>query len=254
MRSPAPSSVMSANTKYSRAGDWRGVASIVMWHLAGRHDTRESGRPSGEGVAVGLYAHAQPGPNRGAPFVAIYEFDGYRPVIHPSAFVHPQHAATANVIIGRDVYVGPGAAIRADWGEILIGDGCNVQESCVIHVFPGATVTLHDAAHVGHGAIIHGATTGRNTLIGMTAVVMDRAIVGDECIVGALALVPADMVIADRKVVVGNPARVVKDVSDEMLAWKTHGPRLYQRLRADMRETGGEWEPLREVPADRPRQ
>lgn len=186
--------------------------------------------------------------------MAIYEFDGYRPVVHESAFVHPHAAVTGNVVIGRDVYVGPGAAIRADWGEILIADGCNVQECCVIHVFPGATVTLAESAHLGHGAIVHGANIGRNTLVGMNAVVMDRARVGAECVVGALTFIPAEMTIPDRKVVVGNPARVVKDVSDEMIAWKTDGTRLYQELPADMRATWRECEPLREVPPDRPRQ
>jgi carbonic anhydrase/acetyltransferase-like protein (isoleucine patch superfamily) len=225
-----------------------------MRHLAWLFRERESARASGGVGAARLYAHARPGLNRGAPFVAIYEFDGYRPVVHESAFVHPLAAVTGNVVIGRDVYVGPGAAIRGDWGEILIGDGCNVQESCVIHVFPGATVTLHESAHMGHGAIVHGATIGRNTLIGMSAVVMDRAVVGAECIVGALSFVAADAVIPDRKVVVGNPARVVKDVSDEMIAWKTQGTQLYQRLPADMRATWRECEPLREVPADRPKQ
>jgi phenylacetic acid degradation protein len=174
--------------------------------------------------------------------------------VHESAFVHPLAAVTGNVVIGRDVYVGPGAAIRADWGEINIEDGCNVQESCTIHVFPGATVTLHASAHIGHGAIIHGATIGRNTLVGMNAVVMDSARVGAECIIGALTFVPAEMEIPDRKVVVGNPARVVKDVTDEMLRWKTEGTRLYQQLPAEMRNSWKECEPLREVPADRPRQ
>ena len=186
--------------------------------------------------------------------MAIYEFDGYRPVVHESAFVHPLAAVTGNVVIGRDVYVGPGAAIRADWGEILIADGCNVQECCVIHVFPGATVTLDESAHIGHGAVIHGANIGRNTLVGMSSVVMDRARIETECVIGAMSFVRADMVVADRKVVVGNPARVVKDVTDEMLAWKTEGTRLYQRLPADMRATWRECEPLREAPADRPRQ
>jgi carbonic anhydrase/acetyltransferase-like protein (isoleucine patch superfamily) len=186
--------------------------------------------------------------------VAIYEFDGYRPVVHESAFIHPQAAVTGNVVIGRDVYVGPGAAIRADWGEILIADGCNVQESCVIHVFPGATVMLEATAHIGHGAIIHGATIGRNTLVGMNAVVMDRARVGAECVVGALSFITADTQIPDRKVVVGNPARIVKDVTDEMLAWKTQGTALYQRLPSDMRASWRECEPLREVPAGRRRQ
>ena len=186
--------------------------------------------------------------------MAIYEFDGYRPVVHESAFIHPLAAVTGNVVIGRAVYVGPGAAIRGDWGEIRIGDGCNVQENCVIHVFPGASMQLDESAHIGHGAIIHGATIGRNTLVGMNAVVMDRARVGIECVIGALTFVPADMQIPDRKVAVGNPARVIKDVTEEMVAWKTEGTRLYQRLPADMRATWRECEPLREVPHDRPRQ
>ena len=179
----------------------------------------------------------------------IYEFEGFVPVVHESAFVHPQAAVTGNVIIGRDVYVGPGAAIRGDWGGVVIEDGCNVQEGCVIHMFPGVTVHLEESAHIGHGAVIHGARIGRNALVGMNAVVMDNAVVGAGCIVGALTFVPAEMQIPDRKVVVGNPARIVKDVSDEMLAWKTEGTKLYQRLPGQLQETLKPCEPLREVPA-----
>ena len=124
----------------------------------------------------------------------------------------------------------------------------------MIHVFPGATVTLHESAHLGHGAIIHGATIGRNSLVGMNAVVMDSARVGAECVIGALSFVPAEMEIPDRKVVVGNPARVVKDVTDEMLAWKTDGTRLYQQLPGDMRASWRECEPLRAVPGGRQKQ
>jgi carbonic anhydrase/acetyltransferase-like protein (isoleucine patch superfamily) len=133
---------------------------------------------------------------------------------------------TGNVIIGRDCYIGPGAALRGDWGGIVIEDGCNVQENCTIHMFPGVTVLLEAGAHIGHGAIIHGARVGRNALVGMNAVVMDNAVVGAGSIVGALTFVPEGFRIPDRKVVVGNPARIVKDVSDEMLKWKTEGPRL----------------------------
>jgi carbonic anhydrase/acetyltransferase-like protein (isoleucine patch superfamily) len=176
----------------------------------------------------------------------IYEFEGIVPVVHESAFVHPQAAVTGNVLIGRDVYVGPGAAIRGDWGGIVIEDGCNVQESCTIHVFPGATVVLEAAAHVGHGAVIHGARLGRNVLIGMNAVVMDHAEVGAGSIVGALCFVPSGMKIPERKVVVGNPARAVKDVSDEMLAWKTEGTRLYQGLPARLHAALHACAPLRE--------
>ena len=184
----------------------------------------------------------------------IYEFDGFIPVVHESAFVHPQAAVTGNVVIGRDVYVGPGAAIRGDWGGIIIEDGCNVQENCTIHMFPGVTVVLEPAAHIGHGAVVHGARICANALIGMNAVVMDRATVGAGSIVGALCFVPSEMEIPPRKVVVGNPAKIVKDVSDEMLAWKSDGTALYQQLPAAMRGTWKPSEPLRELPADRPAQ
>jgi len=181
----------------------------------------------------------------------IYEFNGYRPVIHETAFVHPQAAVTGNVVIGKDVYIGPGAAIRGDWGAIVIEDGCNVQENCTIHMFPGVTVYLRRGAHIGHGAIVHGAEIGENSLVGMNAVLMDNVSVGAECIIGALAFVPAGMIIPARKVVVGNPAKIVKDVSDEMIRWKTEGTALYQKLPAECFATLKECEPLREVPADR---
>ncbi|MDB4898828.1 MAG: paaY [Gemmatimonadetes bacterium] len=181
----------------------------------------------------------------------VFAFDGFLPVIHASAFIHPNATVTGNVVIGRDVYVGPGAAIRGDWGGIVIEDGCNVQESCTIHMFPGVTVVLERSAHIGHGAIVHGARIGENALIGMNAVIMDNAIVGAGCIVGALCFVPAGMEIPPRKVVVGNPAKVVKDVSDEMLAWKTEGTALYQALPARLHATLTPAEPLREMPPDR---
>lgn len=184
----------------------------------------------------------------------IFEFEGFRPVIHESAFIHPNATVTGNVVIGRDVYVGPGAAIRGDWGGIVIEDGCNIQENCTIHMFPGVTVVLEKSAHIGHGAVVHGARIGENALIGMNAVVMDNAVVGAECVVGALCFVPADMKIPPRKVVVGNPAKIVKDVSDEMIAWKTEGTKLYQSLPGQLRSSLVACEPLREVPAGRPAQ
>jgi phenylacetic acid degradation protein len=180
-----------------------------------------------------------------------YEFEGLRPVVHESAYVHPNATIVGNVIVGRDVYVGPSAAIRGDWGGIVIEDGCNVQETCVIHSFPGVTVRLEAGAHIGHGAVIHGAHIGRNVLVGMSAVIMDRATIGAGSIIGALTFVPADMQIPDLKVVVGNPARIVKDVSPEMLAWKTEGTRLYQELPGRLRAGLIPCEPLREVPPDR---
>ncbi len=184
--------------------------------------------------------------------IMIYEFGGFIPVIHESAFVHPQAAVTGNVTIGKDVYVGPGAALRGDWGGIEIADGCNVQENCTIHSFPGTTVVLEESAHIGHGAVIHGAHIGRNVLIGMNAVVMDNAVVGAGSIVGALTFVPAGMVIPERKVAVGAPCRIVRDVGDEMLQWKSEGTKLYQSLPALMRDGWRPCDPLRGVPPDRP--
>ena len=184
----------------------------------------------------------------------IYEFDGFTPVVHESAFVHPNAAVTGNVIIGRDVYVGPGAAIRGDWGAIVIEDGCNVQENCTIHMFPGVTVVLEAGAHIGHGAVVHGARIGANALVGMNAVVMDNAVIGAGSIVGALCFVPADMKVLPRKIVVGNPAKVVKDVTDAMLDWKSQGTALYQALPAAMRASWKECEPLRDVPPGRKEQ
>ncbi|MEQ1916780.1 MAG: transferase hexapeptide repeat family protein, partial [Gallionella sp.] len=176
------------------------------------------------------------------------------PVIHPSSFIHPQATVTGNVIIGKNVYVGPGAAIRGDWGQIIIKDGCNVQENCTIHMFPGTTVTLHEGAHIGHGAIIHGATVGKNALVGMNAVLMDDVLIGDECIVGALSFVPARTEFVARQVIVGNPAKAVKEVSDAMIAWKTKGTALYQQLPADCYATLKPCEPLTEIEPNRPTQ
>ena len=183
-----------------------------------------------------------------------YSFKGFIPVVDPSSFVHPLAAVTGNVIIGKNVYVGPGAAIRGDWGEIIIEDGCNVQENCTIHMFPGESITLKEGAHIGHGAIVHGANIGRNVLVGMNSVLMDGAEIGDESIIGAMTFVPAKTVIPSRSLVVGNPGKVIKQVSDEMIAWKTKGTSLYQMLPKDCHESMQECQPLSELPENRPNQ
>jgi phenylacetic acid degradation protein len=175
-----------------------------------------------------------------------YSFKNFIPVVHPSAFVHPQAAVTGNVVIGKNVYIGPGAALRGDWGGIIIEDGCNVQENCTIHMFPGIVVRLKTGAHIGHGAIIHGAQIGVNCLIGMNSVIMDNVELGDECIVGALTFIKADQKIPSRSLVAGNPAKIIKQVSDEMIAWKTSGTALYQSLPEEMKAHWLPCEPLHE--------
>ena len=178
----------------------------------------------------------------------IYEFQGFIPVVHESSFVHPLASVTGNVIIGKNCYIGPGAAIRGDWGQIILEDGVNVQENCTVHMFPGKSITLKESVHIGHGTIIHGASLGKNCLIGMNTVIMDDVEIGDECIVGAMSFVKAETIIPKRSLVLGNPAKIIKQVSDEMIAWKTKGTQLYQQLPAHCHENLKEVEPLREVP------
>lgn len=186
--------------------------------------------------------------------MSTYAFKGFKPVVKESSFIHPKASVIGNVIIGENVYVGPGAAIRGDWGQVVIEDGCNVQENCTIHMFPGTTVTLKEGAHIGHGAIIHGGTIGKNVLVGMNSVVMDDVVIEDECIIGALCFVPGKMHIPKRSLVVGNPAKIIKQVSDDMIAWKTKGTTLYQALPGECHESLQECEPLREIEDDRPKQ
>ena len=178
----------------------------------------------------------------------IYQYQEYIPVVDASSFIHPQAAVTGNVIIGKHCYVGPGAALRGDWGQIILEDGCNVQENCTVHMFPGVTVLLKEGSHIGHGAIIHGATIGKNCLVGMNSVIMDDAEIGDECIIGALTLVREGEKIPARSLVVGNPGKIIKQVSDEMMAWKTEGTKIYQSLPKIMQNESGLVDPLRAIP------
>lgn len=172
----------------------------------------------------------------------ILRFKDHTPVVHTSSFVHPLATVTGNVIIGKHCYIGPGAALRGDWGGIVLEDGVNVQENCTVHMFPGKSVVFKTGVHVGHGAVVHGANLGKNCLVGMNSVIMDGAIIGDECIVGAMAYVRAGAIFVERQLIVGNPAKAIKEVSDKMIAWKTAGTKLYQQLPTDCHKS------LREVP------
>lgn len=183
-----------------------------------------------------------------------YAYKKIRPVAHKSAYVHPQAVVTGDVIIGRNCYIGPGAALRGDWGRIILEDGCNVQENCTIHMFPGITVVLKEGAHIGHGAIIHGAQIGKNCLVGMNSVIMDHVELGDESIVGALTLIKEGELIPPRSVVVGNPGKVIKPVTDEMLKWKTEGTELYQHLPTDCFENLKPCKPRRKPTAESKRE
>jgi len=178
-------------------------------------------------------------------------FKGMIPVIHPSSYIHPTAVILGHVTIGKDCYIGPGAVLRGDWGKVIVGDGCNVQENCTLHMFPGKSVVLKDGAHVGHGAVIHGAELGVQVLVGMNSVVMDDVVLGDGSFVGALSMVPANKVFEPRSLIVGNPARRIKEVSDEMYNHKVEGTELYRKLPSEMNEISKQVEPLSEAPANR---
>ncbi|MDE0917504.1 MAG: transferase hexapeptide repeat family protein [Flavobacteriales bacterium] len=181
----------------------------------------------------------------------IMSFKGMIPVIHPSSYIHPTAVILGHVTIGKDCYIGPGAVLRGDWGKVIVGDGCNVQENCTLHMFPGKSVVLKDGAHVGHGAVIHGAELGVQVLVGMNSVVMDDVVLGDGSFVGALSMVPANKVFEPRSLIVGNPARRIKEVSDEMYNHKVEGTELYRKLPSEMNEISKQVEPLSEAPANR---
>lgn len=180
----------------------------------------------------------------------VYEFEGIIPVIDPSSFVHPLAVVIGHVVIGKDVYIGPGAVLRGDWGSIRIKDGCNIQENCTIHMFPGVVVNLECGAHIGHGAIIHGAHIGENVMIGMNSVIMDEVIIGKDSIVGALTFIKAKEIIPERSLVVGNPGKIIKTLTDDVINWKKEGTKLYQKLPLQCQETLKECTPLTSEPEE----
>ncbi|HLU78948.1 MAG TPA: phenylacetic acid degradation protein PaaY [Burkholderiaceae bacterium] len=183
----------------------------------------------------------------------VYAINGITPVVDPTSYVHPTAVLIGDVIVGPGCYIGPLASLRGDFGRIVMGRGANVQDSCVIHGIAQQDTLIDDDGHIGHGAVLHGCHIGRNAMVGMNAVVMDRADVGADSIVGAMAFVKAGMQIPPRSMVLGAPARVVRELSDADIAGKSFGTRQYQRLTERCLQTLQEVEPLTEVEAGRPR-
>lgn len=162
--------------------------------------------------------------------LTVYSFDGVTPVVDPAAFVHPTAVLIGDVVVGPRCYIGPSACLRGDFGRILIRAGANVQDACVAHGFPGTDTVVEEDGHIGHGAVLHGCVVKRNALVGMNAVVNDNAVIGEWAIVAAMAFVRAEMVVPARTLVAGIPARVVRELTDQELAWKAVGTQSYQEL------------------------
>jgi len=185
--------------------------------------------------------------------VKVYSIDGVTPVVHPSSFVHPSAVLIGDVIIGPGCYIGPCASLRGDFGRIIVGSGANIQDNCIIHGFPEHDTVIEDDGHIGHGSILHCCHIGRNALVGMNAVVMDKARVGESAIVAAMAFVKAGMVVPPNCLVAGTPAKIVRELSPQEMAWKVEGTGLYQQLARRSAETMRETEALTETEPDRKR-
>ncbi len=181
-----------------------------------------------------------------------YEIDGVRPVVDPSAFVHPTAVLIGDVIIGPHCYVGPCACLRGDFGRLILEQGANLQDTCVMHGFPNTDTVVEVDGHIGHGAVLHGCRIGRNAMVGMNAVVMDGAVIGESSIVAAMAFVKANAQIPPRSLVVGSPGKVLRSLSDEEIAWKSAGTRTYQQLTERCLASLKPVEPLTAIEANRP--
>lgn len=160
----------------------------------------------------------------------VYSIDGITPVVDPTAYVHPTAVLIGDVVIGPRCYVGPLASLRGDFGRIVMMEGSNLQDGCVVHGFANTETVIGVDGHIGHSAVLHGCKIGTNAMVGMNAVVMDEAFVGDASIVGASSFVKAGMVIPPRSMVMGTPAKVVRELRDEEIEWKGLGTKQYQQL------------------------
>ena len=183
----------------------------------------------------------------------VYAIGGVTPVIDPTAYVHPTAVLIGDVIIGPGCYVGPNACLRGDFGRLVMEAGSNLQDTCVVHGFPGSDTVIEVDGHIGHGAVIHGARIGRNALVGMNAVVMDGAVIGESSIVAAMSFVKTGMIVPPKSLVMGMPAKVARTLSDEEIAWKGKGTREYQQLAVRCLHEMQEVAPLTAVEPDRKR-
>ena len=160
----------------------------------------------------------------------VYAIDGIVPVVDPSAYVHPSAVLIGDVIIEADCYIGPCACLRGDFGRLIIKQGANVQDTCVMHGFPGSDTIIEQNGHIGHGAVLHGCHIGYNAMVGMNAVIMDNVVVGEAAIVAASAFVKADMKIPPRVLVAGVPGKIIRELTAEEINWKSKGTAVYQDL------------------------
>jgi len=187
------------------------------------------------------------------PTMPVYSLEGITPVVHPDAFVHESAVLIGDVLIGAGCYIGPHASLRGDFGRIIVEQGANVQDTCVMHSFPGKDCIVERNGHIGHGAVLHGCRIGTNAMVGMNAVVMDDVVIGESSIIGAMAFVSAKFECPPRSLVIGVPAKVKRQLDDKEVEWKSQGTLEYQELAQRCRATLVRTEALTEVEAHRGR-
>lgn len=183
----------------------------------------------------------------------VYQIDGMTPVVPPESYVHPTAVLIGDVILGKGVYVGPNASLRGDFGRIVVKDGANIQDNCIMHGFPEQDTVVEEEGHIGHGAILHGCIIRRNALVGMNAVIIDGAVIGENSIVGAAAFVKAKAEMPADHLIIGSPAKAIRVLSEQEKEWKKQGTREYQTLVERCKQTMHQVEPLHEMEPDRRR-
>ena len=185
--------------------------------------------------------------------VKVYSIDGVTPVVHPEAYVHPSAVLIGDVIVGPRAYIGPSASLRGDFGRIVVEQGANIQDCCVVHGFPGSDTVIEEDGHIGHGAVLHSCTIKRNAIVGMNAVIMDDSVIGENSFVAAMAFVKAGTIVAPRTLVAGVPAKVVRELSDDEIKWKSEGTAIYQHLARRYMATMKEVRPMAKAEPNRSR-
>ncbi len=182
----------------------------------------------------------------------VYAFENFIPVIKPNSYIHPSAEIIGDVIIEEHCFIGPNAVLRGDFGRVHVHHHCNVQDTCVLHSFPGKNVILHPYCHIGHGAVLHGCTIEENSLVGMNSVVMDEAVIGAESIIAATSFVSAKFICTPRSMVMGTPAKVTRTLSEKEVNWKSSATNEYVKLAQRSLDSLRPITPLDEVQPNRP--
>ncbi|TQV84569.1 transferase hexapeptide repeat family protein [Aliikangiella coralliicola] len=183
----------------------------------------------------------------------IYAIDDFIPVVKPNTYVHPSAEIIGDVIIEENCYIGPCAVLRGDFGRIHVSHHSNVQDNCVLHSFPDKDCFLEPYSHIGHCAVLHGCRIGENSLIGMNAVVMDDTVIGKESMVAASSFVRAKFQCEPRSMVMGIPAKVIRQMTEQEIHWKGQGTQEYIDLAERSINTMRITEALIEEQPNRPR-